>query len=231
MEITMRPMTVDEAWKHISSCYHTYHRDLKKYGYACRNFIPQPMYELFNTPNLSEQDIKNCHDKFVKVYNHNVACLNRFDGVFESYVKPKLESAINEFLTPLLLSWNATLPNKLEILCTFGRGASYDRKSDEEAIVYFRMSRYPDDKDAVLNALFHEFIHILIEKPIIQKYKVPQDLKERIVDLIGYEFMKIPPQHQMFVNSFANAYITPETIKTDLPGAVEKMMADYKMLQ
>ena len=33
MQITMRPMTVDEAWKHISGCYWRYHDSLKKYGY------------------------------------------------------------------------------------------------------------------------------------------------------------------------------------------------------
>ena len=35
----------------------------------------------------------------------------------------------------------------------------------------------------------------------------------------------------MFENSFANAYITPDVIKTDLPGAVAKMMADYAAMQ
>ncbi|MCR4917517.1 MAG: hypothetical protein K5912_01065 [Alphaproteobacteria bacterium] len=129
-----------------------------------------------------------------------------------------LERAINKFLIPLLSSWNAVLPEKLEILCTFGKGAGYLRESDKKAEIRFRMLRYPDDKDVVLDTLFHEFVHLLIEKPIIQLYNVPQDLKERIVDLICYEFIQKPVQ-KMFENSFTNAYITPETIKTDLPGA------------
>ena len=53
----MRPMTLDEAWQCISNCYVMYHRDLKKYGYSCWPFIPKPMFESFNTPNLSEQEI------------------------------------------------------------------------------------------------------------------------------------------------------------------------------
>ena len=226
----MRPMTEEEAWKQISNDYNLFHSSLKKYGYRCWNFIPKPMYELFNKPNLSEQGINYAHQKFMEIYNRNVKVLNRFDDIFESYVKPMLERAVNKFLIPLLSSWNAILPEKLEILCTFGKGAGYLRKSDKEAEIRFRMSRYPDDKDAVLNTLFHEFVHLLIEKPIIQLYNVPQDLKERIVDLICYEFIQIPVQ-KMFENSFANAYITPETIKTDLPGAVKKMMIDYKILQ
>ena len=59
---------------------------------------------------------------------------------------------------------------------------------------------------------------------------MPQNLKERIVDLICYEFIKKPVQ-PMFEKSFANVYITPDAIKTDLPGAVQKMMADYILLQ
>ena len=78
--------------------------------------------------------------------------------------------------------------------------------------------------------MFHEFVHMLIETSIIQKYHVPQNLKERIVDLICYEYIKKPVQ-PMFEESFANAYITPEAIKTDLPGAVQKMMMDYTILQ
>lgn len=230
MQITMRPMTVNEAWQQLSNDYHLFHKDLKKYGYTCWNFIPKPMYKEFNNLNPTEIDIKNYHDKFVHIYNHNATCLNRFDDIFQSYVKPMLERAINKFLIPLLPSWNAILPEKLEILCTFGNGAGYVRKSDKESQIRFRMSRFSDDKDRLLDTFFHEIVHILIENPIIKKYNVPQDLKERIVDLICYEFIQKTVQ-KMFVNSFANKYITSETIKTDLPGAVQKMMADYILLQ
>ena len=226
----MRPMTEEEAWKHISGCYWGYHNTLKKYGYRCWNFIPKTMYKSFSNPNLSAQDIDNVHKNFIEVYNNNFKELNRFDDIFESYVKIKLESAINEFLLPLLSSWNTTLPNKLEILCTFGNGASPIRKNDKEAIISFRMSRFPNDKDTILNILFHEFVHILTHESIFLKYNVPENIEERVVDLICYECIKKPVQ-KMFENSFANAYITPETIKTDLPGAVKKMMTDYKILQ
>ena len=59
---------------------------------------------------------------------------------------------------------------------------------------------------------------------------MPGDLKERIVDIIGLELFNKPVQ-QMFEKSFANAYITPDVIKTDLPSAVAKMMADYATIQ
>ncbi len=78
--------------------------------------------------------------------------------------------------------------------------------------------------------MLHEFVHILIEEQIISKYNVPQDLKERIIDIIGLELFNKPVQ-PMFEKSFANAYITTNTIKTDLSGAVAKMMKDYTKTQ
>ena len=62
------------------------------------------------------------------------------------------------------------------------------------------------------------------------KYNVPQDLKERIVDLICLETIGRPVQER-FKDSFANAYITPEAIRADLAGAVKKMMTDYNIIQ
>ena len=59
---------------------------------------------------------------------------------------------------------------------------------------------------------------------------MPQDLKERIVDIIGLELFNKPIQ-QMYENSFANSYITPAVIRTDLESAVKKMMTDYTALK
>lgn len=90
-----------------------------------------------------------------------------------------------------------------------------------------------DDKrnDYGIYLLFmHDFVHILIQEQIIEKYNVPQDLKERIVDIIGQELFNKPVQ-PMFMESFANSYITPEAIRTDLSGAVKKMMADYNAIK
>jgi hypothetical protein len=82
----------------------------------------------------------------------------------------------------------------------------------------------------IAELLAHEFIHILIENPIINKYNVPHDLKERIVDIIGFEYFGIPVQ-QMFKKSFANEYITKQAIENDLSGAVKQMMIDYTILK
>ena len=220
-------MGADEAWKYLLRLHKNFHNGLKNFGYTYWTFIPryESMVEMFDKPSLTDQDIEKYYNKFMKFYN--VKHLQRFDEIFESWVKPKLMGAINKFLVPLLPSWNAVLPKKLDILCTYGHGAGYNRESDDVAIIYFRMSESRDNENGVLNTFFHEFVHMLIQKPIISKYDVPQDLKERIVDLICYEFIRAPKQ-EMFENSFANAYITPDVIKNDLPATVQKMMIDYK---
>lgn len=68
---------------------------------------------------------------------------------------------------------------------------------------------------------------MIIEEPIIRKYNVPQDLKERIVDIICFEYFGKPVQ-ETFKKSLANKYITRETIENNLIGAVQKMMNDFE---
>jgi len=231
MQITMRPMTAEEAWKHILNNHSSYHRTLKKYGYSYNSFIPNVdvIREMFEKETLTTADIEKYRNAFMtEIYDVNK--LKRLEPIFNMEIKTKFEQVVNKFLAPLLPSWNATMPKFLELRCAYGKGSGYYRPDSDHAIMLFRVSRYPENPEDIFNIMFHEFVHMLIQTPIIQKYNVPQDLKERIVDLICYEFIKKPVQ-PMFEKSFANAYITPETIKNDLPGTVEKMMNDYKMLQ
>lgn len=224
-------MTAEEAWDFILGTHTRFHKYLKQFGYTYFNFVPSAMsiHKMFDQENLTEQDIKKYHDIFVnKIYN--VKHLQKFDDIFEKDVKPMLEKAITKFLLPLIPKWNAIMPKRLDILCAYGNGAGYKRESDDVAQIFFRMSQSFDNKYGIFNILFHEFVHLLIQEPVIAKYNVPHDLKERIVDIICYEFVKIPVQ-KTFENSFANNYITIETIKTDLPMAVERMMIDYNLSQ
>ena len=224
-------MTAEEAWQHILDNHYMFHNNLKNYAYNYNSFIPQADFivEMFKKEKLTPQEIAQNKDRFINNF-YNVTKLRRLENVFDNSVKQRFEDAVNKSLVPLLQSWNATMPKSLEMQCTYGRGSGYWRPDDDHAIMLFRVTRYSDNPQALFGIMFHEFVHMLIEKPIIQKYHVPQDLKERIVDLICYEFIKKPVQPP-YEKSFANAYITPEAIKKDLPGAVSKMMRDYMVLQ
>lgn len=234
MKITVRPMIAEESWEYILERHTDFHKHLKNFGYTYKTWVPKPNNEhikaMFEKENLTDQEIAQYREFFINNI-YNVEDLKKYDEYLNSFVAPMLERGINKILVPLLPSWGCELPKELTILCTYGSGASYSEIKGGKATITFRMSRYPDNKQVMLETMLHEFIHIMIEQPIIRKYNVPQDLKERIVDIIGFELFDKVSVQERFANSFANAYITPDTIKTDLHGAVKKMMTDYKILQ
>ena len=230
MQITLRHMNAEEAWQHTLRQCNMYQSKLKKFNYSPNGFIPMlhpKMCEMFQQPKLSNEQIQYYHDIFVNEI-HNPKYLTKQDGNIKKAI-PIFKQTIETRIKPLLGAWNATMPETLTILCTYGFGASYG--TGKNATIFLRISNTRREIDiGVLSQMLHEFVHILIEEPIIAKYNVPQDLKERIVDIIGLDLFKKPVQ-RMFENSFANAYITPDVIKTNLPGAVAKMMKHYIAIQ
>lgn len=229
MQITMRPMTADEAWQYLLVRYDKF-KDLKKFGYGFEMWMPdlEAIKEMFTKPVLTDAD-KTGYEKIFRLY-YDEKHLRVFDDVFNKDIKQKLESAITKYLEPLLGVWNTKLPNSLEILCAYGRGGSYGMPDkNNHASITLRVSSMKQDPQGVFYVLFHEFVHLLIQKPIIEKYHVPQDLKERIVDIICLNFVNMPVQPR-FKESFANNYINLDVIKNNLPKAVEKMMMDYNAL-
>lgn len=228
MQIKIEHLDAESAWQRIIRAHEGYHTNLKNYKYSYEMFIPNDdrMREMFEQPKLTEQQIQHYHDIFVnEIYklsdltkrDHN---LNTAVQMFQNMIETKIK--------PLLPAWNAKMPKTLTIECEYGRGAGY--KSGNNATIMFRMSNDNRNDYGIYLLLSHEFVHILIEEQIIGKYNVPHDLKERIVDIIGLELFNKPIQ-QMYENSFANSYITPNAIKTDLVGAVKKMMADYTAIK
>lgn len=229
MQITMRPMTMEEAWQYLLMRYSKF-KNLKKFGYGFEMWIPdlEQIKEMFAKPVLTDAD-KAKYEKIFKAY-YDEKHLRVFDDAFNKDIKQKLELAINKYLAPLVSSWNTKLPDNLEILCGYGRGGSYGIPDENNnASITLRASSFKRDPKLVFNVLFHEFVHLLIQKPIIEKYHVPQDLKERIVDIICLNFINMPVQPR-FQESFANNYINLDVIKNNLPKAVEKMMMDYNAL-
>ena len=228
MLIRIEHLDAESAWTHILEWYKLYQSELKKFNLPHSMFIPDNpiMYEMFEQETLSESQIRFYHDIFVnKVYS--LSDLTKRDPDINQAI-PLFQNMVETRIKPLLHAWNAKIPETLTIQCEYGRGAGY--LSGEKPTILFRMSNDNRNAHDIYMLLSHEFVHILIEEQIIQKYKVPQDLKERIVDIIGFELFGKPVQ-PMFERSFANAYITHETIQTDLPNAVRKMMSDYRSKQ
>ncbi|MBO5834332.1 MAG: hypothetical protein J6R22_05260 [Alphaproteobacteria bacterium] len=228
MQIQLEHLDAESAWQRIIRAHERYHTNLKNYKYSYEMFIPNDdrMREMFEQSKLTEQQIQHYHDIFVKEI-YKLSDLTHKDADINSAIQ-RFQNRIKTLIAPLLPAWNATMPETLSIKCTYGYGGGYS--SGRNATILFRMSRDKRNDYGIYLLLMHEFVHILIEEQIIGKYNVPQDLKERIVDIIGLELFNKPIQ-QMYENSFANSYITPEVIKTDLESAVKKMMADYTALK
>lgn len=224
MKIIIKHADAEEAWQHILQAHKRYQLKLKNFNYSPNVFIPNDirMHEMFQQQKLSDEQIRHYHDIFINEI-HNPILLTKQDENIKNAI-PLFQETIEKSIKPLLKAWNATMPETLTILCTYGFGAGYG--TGKNARITLRVSNGKRIDFGICMIMLHEFVHILIEEQIIAKYNVPQDLKERIVDIIGLELFNKPAQ-PAFEKSFANAYITTDAIKTDLPMAVARMMRDY----
>ena len=229
MQINLKHLNSEESWNDILRFHERYHNRLKHFKYKYHHFVPNDkrMHDFIEIEKPTPKQIKHYHDVFINEI-FNPSDLSRFDEIIINEVLPNFERAIDKQIVPLLSAWKTKIPEKLSIECLYGNGGSYGYGTKPRIV--WRMSEFNGNKYEILNLFLHEFVHILIEIPIIIQYNVPQDLKECIVDIICLELFGREPQNK-FDKSFANSYITPNTIKTDLARAVKKMMADYTAIQ
>ncbi len=227
MQINLKHMGADSCWKTIVDMHSDYHQNLKYHKYTYNQFVPNDkrMHEFMEIETPTQAQVQYYHDIFLnEIYNEND--LKKFDTGIIHQVIPKMQMVIDDKIKPLVNKWGIKLPEQLDIVCAYGCGGSYFPGATP--IILFRASDHSGI--GLYSTFMHEFVHLLIEEPIIMKYNVPQDIKERIVDLICLETIGRPVQ-EWCKDSFANSYITPDAIRTDLASAVKKMMADYTAIQ
>ena len=229
MNIQLKHLNAEECWDFILRLHGRYHNRLKYFGYKYDSFVPNDkrMHDFIEIEHPAAEQIQYYHDVFVNEI-YSMSDLSRFDSIIMNDVLPNFQRAVEKQIVPLLSAWQARMPENLSVECMYGNGGSYGYGTDSRIV--WRMSEFNGNKYEILNSFLHEFVHILIEIPIIQRHNVPQDLKERIVDIICLELFGRKPQNK-FDKSFANSYITATAIKTDLAGAVKKMMTDYTALK
>lgn len=227
MQIQLKHMNANECWNVIVDMHDDYHQNLKHHKYTYNQFVPNDkrMHEFMEIEKPTHEQIKHYRDIFLnEIYNKKD--LQKFDNSIINDVIPKMQMAIECKIKPLGHKWGLRLPEELNIVCAYGRGGSY--YPGEKPVILFRCSEHSGM--GLYSTFMHELVHLLIEEPIIMKYNVPQDLKERIVDLICLETIGRPVQER-FKDSFANTYITLGAIQGDLESAVKKMMADYNAIK
>lgn len=229
MQINLKHLNAEESWKYILWFHERYHTRLKHFKYKYHSFVPNDkrMHDFIEIEKPTPEQIQHYHDIFVNEI-YTPSDLSRFDEIITKEVLPNFERAVEKQIVPLLSTWQTKLPETLSVECLYGNGGSYGYGTNPRII--WRMSEFNGNKYEILGEFLHEFVHILIEIPIIIQHNVPQNLKENIVDIICLELFGREPRNH-FDRSFANAYITPEAIRTDLAGAVKKMMADYNAIK
>ena len=229
MQINLKHLNAEESWKYILCFHERYHTRLKHFKYKYHSFVPNDkrVHDFIEIEKPTPEQIQHYHDVFVNEI-YNPSDLSQFDEIITKEVLPNFERAVEKQIGPLLSAWQTKLPETLGVECLYGNGGSYGYGTNPRII--WRMSEFNGNKYEILGEFLHEFVHILIETPIIIQHNVPQDLKENIVDIICLELFGREPRNH-FDRSFANAYITPEAIRTNLAGAVKKMMADYNTIK
>jgi hypothetical protein len=227
MQINLKHMDAKNCWNFIIAMHNDYHNNLKKFGYEYSAFVPNDkrIHEFMEIEKPTPEQTKHYRNIFVnEIYNYDD--LTKFDTEIINEIIPKMQTVIANKIIPLAGALKANIPEQLNIVCAYGDGGTYAH--GKTPVILFRCSEHSGN--GIFSMFIHEFVHLLIEEPIIIKYGVPQDMKERIVDLICAETIKRSVQ-EWCKDSFANAYITPEVIKTDLESAVKKMMADYTAIK
>jgi len=222
MKLNIRPMTEQEAWNHVLDGRFFWFDHRQQMGYNRENLIPNDphMRRLLETKDLSADEEAGIRKTFRKIYQQHFSKLESKAAELAAY------SAGMQEIADFFAARGYAVPNELDVLITFGTGGSYSNSSN---IVYLCATRRTADRN--YQTMRHEFIHLLIEHPIIRKYNVPHILKEAVVDEISRLFGMRPEQ---FENNdtykFAGNYINSDSIKTELDGAVKRMMNDYNAM-
>ncbi|MEL6633228.1 MAG: hypothetical protein AAFQ83_17310 [Bacteroidota bacterium] len=96
------------------------------------------------------------------------------------------------------LDWDFYMPPTYEVVLTlYGSGGSYDPESGVITLFMTKegtFKRYLDPAPT----LVHEMVHIGLEKTIVEKYQLPHQEKERLVDLfVSLMFGDVLPQYKV----------------------------------
>jgi hypothetical protein len=126
-------------------------------------------------------------------------------------------------------AWDFFIPERYTIqLTVYGPGGSYNPSTGLISILVPKNGRF-DRKP--LWTILHESVHIGIEKRIIEKYKLQQWVKERIVDqFVKKHFSSVVPDYQMQnINLPAvDKMFQNSDVLDKLPQRVEEMLAAMK---
>ncbi|MDR3208617.1 MAG: hypothetical protein LBT45_02090 [Rickettsiales bacterium] len=184
MKVSYRHFNAEEAWQNMICMYDWYWKEnASRFGYKNVSIWTPDWKECIDAfADPDRQRIKLLrHDFISKIYNEKD--LSKHDEYIESTMVPDLE-LFADFFGAIMKRQGFGIPGSCGIWSTYGRGGSYNYETPR---IILRISQIDDSARIGLIAK-HEFVHIMIEKPIIQRYNIPQDVKESIVDIICEQY-------------------------------------------
>jgi hypothetical protein len=165
--------------------------------------------------NHIENDIYNPQDYQLSYATVNgvLSTANNQIFVFEHYKK----------------TWDFYIPEKYKITISLYQTSGMYNSNTGEIILPITKSNdhWGTTRPPVLSSILHESIHIGIEQVIIQKYNVPQVMKEYIVDqFMEYHFKSVVPNFWKGTSETPsiNIIFQQEDVFDNLPARVEEFM-------
>lgn len=228
MNFVVQAPGVDEAFENLS----WYMRDLpwfkNLYGKVSQFIFPEhPAFRgavaiIMDGKTADWENLKRVFTQEVYQpadYENSIKALSRY--------LPKLNNLAAQTQIPHD-NWGFKLFDKCAIMpVLYGRGADYDWNVGH---IHISMTKdgeipfcKPGDDGAVIETIFHEFVHIGIEDIIVRRFGLTHEQKERVVENLcsffikDYRFEKVGER-----GKGVDSFMSRERIIHDLPAAIEE---------
>jgi len=177
---------------------------------------------MFGNLSLTAEQIEFYKKCFENIYDLHTDKLHKADEVLEKETIPAINNAMLK-LAPLLKAISAPNYETLNILTSFGSAGLYWGK-DTSAFIYLLITRR--NPETATNTVLHELVHLFIENPIIQKYKISMNMKEALVrhicvHILGIWQDNLFQEERAVIESVMGKAVTPETFESDVQKVIK----------
>lgn len=177
--------------------------------------------------NLKETDKDSLllilRDSIHKIKDYEIGC-----NIIRN-ILPQINKVIDSLLC--YQKWGFVVFQEYKInLTLYGPGGSYNNETGVIILQTFSNGNFKQYKNPE-NTIIHEIIHIGIEEPIINKFNLPHQLKERIVDLFVIKhFSELLPEYKLqnYGDKRIDNYLTGKNNFIDLPLIIETFIKNVK---
>lgn len=178
-----------------------------------------------NRKQLTRSDLRVLSRDFDEKIYHRSDYLNSYEIIQKSL--PSANDKIKVFQT-YRDKWNFYIPDQYKILLTlYGTGGSYNHLNGTITILIKKEGRFKRGPNP-LATILHEAVHIGIEKPIVEKYRLSHWTKERIVDqFMAHHFRDVCPDYKMQPNAETeiDVIFKNEDVWDNLPKKIEEFLS------